>query len=415
MAVVRQHCVTEQPAAEPGTVLCEIDQAEGYVASICFKTGPPALVGVELEWTVHHTGDPTRHLDVAVLRDALGPHAPPTLYPDTAHQPLPGGSVITAEPGGQVEISSPPQASLAALHSAVSGDLHYLVDLLARTGLGLGEYGLDAHRPPRHLLRTPRYDAMARAFDRRGPHGRTMMCSTAALQVCLDAGSADRMTERWSAMHALGPVLLATFATSARQAGRDTGWASARMRSWLGMDPARTGPVGGTGDPALAWARYALAAPVLCVRRPEGSWHAPPGVTFADWIAGALPRPPTVDDLAYHLTTLFPPVRPRGYVEVRYLDAQPPEEWLAPVAVLTALLADEATVDAVLDLCAPAAGRWAESARLGLASPVLARAADVVFDLACRALDRTDLVPAVRGEVTELVGRRLAARKEGAR
>jgi glutamate--cysteine ligase len=397
-------------------VLREVDQAEGYIASICFKTGPPVLVGVELEWTVHHVDDPARPLDIGVLCDALGVHAPPTLRPDTAHQPLPGGSAITAEPGGQVEISSPPSACLAALYATVSQDLGHLTDLLGPAGLRLGEYGLDPHRAPRRLLCTPRYDAMARAFDRQGPYGRVMMCSTAGLQVCLHPGPAGRLAEHWAAMHALGPVLLATFATSARYAGRDTGWACARMRSWLGMDPARTAPVGTTGDPARAWARYALAAPVLCVRRPDRSWHAPPGVTFADWIAGtALPEPPTVGDLDYHLTTLFPPVRPRGYVELRYLDAQPPRDWFVPVAVVTALLHEEATVDAVLDECAPVAGRWIEAARSGLADPALARAAGAVLDLAGAALDRIDLPAEVRADVTQRFGRRLTGREGRAR
>ncbi len=410
MAVIGPQPVTDDAIAEPGTVLHEVDQAAGYVASICFKTGPPTLVGVELEWTVHHRGDPARQLDRDALREALGPYAPHTLDTTSPHLLLPGGSAVTAEPGGQVELSSPPRASLAATHSAIRDDLRHVIDLLGRVGLCLGRYGIDAYRRPRQLLHTPRYDAMARSFDRRGPHGRTMMCSTAGLQVCLDAGTADRVASRWAAMHALGPVLLAAFANAPRHAGRPTGWASARMRSWLGIDPARSGPVPtAPGDPSRHWARYALAAPVLCVRRPSGSWHAPRGMTFADWVNGALPgRPPTVDDLDYHLTTLFPPVRPRGYVELRYLDAQPPAEWLAPVAVLAALLADESIVDSALDRCAPMADRWLTAARAGLADPALARIAAAVLDLACGALDRTDLGPRERAEVAEIVGRRLA-------
>ena len=60
------------------TALCGIDQAEEYIAGICFKTGPPELLGVELEWTVHHTDDPSRPLDPALLARALHPHAPST-------------------------------------------------------------------------------------------------------------------------------------------------------------------------------------------------------------------------------------------------------------------------------------------------------------------------------------------------
>jgi glutamate--cysteine ligase len=248
---------------------------------------------------------------------------------------------------------------------------------------------------------------MERAFDAHSCHGRTMMCSTAGLQICVDAGESHRLADRWTAVHALGPVLLAMFATARRHAGNDTGWASARMRAWLGMDLRRTGPVSQRSDPALAWARYALAAPLLCVRRPGRSWDAPPGVTFADWIAGALPDPPTTDDLDYHLGTLFPPVRPRGYLELRFLDAQPGGEWFAPVAVVAALLDDPHALDAARAACEPVEGRWLDAARLGLADRALAASAARVFDAASEALGRTDLPTTVRTEVMDAVDRRL--------
>ena len=393
-----------------------LDQAEEYVAGICFKTGPPGLVGTELEWTVHHTDDPTRPLDPDLLARALHPHTPSTLDPDTDHLPLPSGDTITVEPGGQVEISTQPHPSLALLHAAVSADLDHLTALLAGAGLRLGEHATDAHRPPRRLLRTPRYDAMAEDFAAHGPHGHTMMCSTAALQVCLDAGPPDRVPARWAALHALGPVLLALFANSPRYAGERTGWASTRMRSWLGMDPARTGPVpNGGADPARDWARYAMSAPVLRVRRDGRSWRCPPGTSFADWIGGAFGDPPTRADLDYHLSTLFPPVRPRGYLEVRYLDQQPPDEWFAPVAVLAALFATESTVDGARELCAPVEGRWLDAARSGLADRELAATAGAVVELAAGALPETGLPQGIRTEVMETVGRRLAGGVEKSR
>lgn len=389
------------------------DEAAYYVAGICFKTGPPRVLGVELEWTVHHREDPTRSVDPDLLARALHPHAPPTLDPRSDHLPLPNGGVLTVEPGGQVEISSPPHASLAALHAATAADIAYLTDLLARAGLGTGDSATDAHRPPRRLLHTPRYDAMAEALTAHGPEGATMMCSTAAVQVSLDAGQPSRVAARWAALHAAGPALLALFANSSVHAGRRTGWASTRMRAWLRMDPARTGPVPVGDDPAADWAQYALRGPVLCVRRGEGRWLRPPAaLSFGDWVGGALGDRPTYADLDYHLTTLFPPVRPRGYVEVRYLDQQPAGEWHAPVAVLSALFVDEASVDAVRDLCAPAEGRWEQAARLGLAQPDIAVAAKAVAELAGGQLSRTGLPQGVCDEVNELVGRRLAGNAE---
>lgn len=408
------------PSAPAGDrVLRTVDEALEHVHAICFKTGPPRRVGVELEWTVHHADDPGRPIDPSTLRTALGNHAPRTLDPQSPQQALPEGDRLTLEPGGQVELSSPPHDSLAQLHAATASDLGYLASRLSHAGLQMGEHGIDPYRPPRRLLRTQRYDAMAASFARHGSGGLTMMCGTAATQVCLDAGEPGQVATRWHALHALGPVLLALFANSSQHAGNDTGWASARMRAWLDTDPARTWPVSGPDpaavgpDPAAAWARYALAAPLLCLRRRHGSWHPPAGMTFVDWIGGAIQPLPTVDDLDYHLGTLFPPVRPRGYLEVRFLDAQPPGEWIAPVAVLASLLADRGTTEAARELTGPVAGAWSTAARRGLADAALRTAAEQVAELACRALDRTDLTQAARDTVAEIVSRRLAGGGEG--
>ncbi|GAB7036638.1 ergothioneine biosynthesis glutamate--cysteine ligase EgtA [Catenuloplanes niger JCM 9533] len=388
--------------------LSAISDAAEHVSGICFKTGPPRRIGVELEWTVHHAAAPSSPLTTADLRHALGPYAPGTLG-NPAPETLPGGGTVTVEPGGQIELSSAPADSLTALHAAVEAGRAALGERLARAGLALGGTGLDPHRPPRRLLHTPRYGAMQRLFDRRGDHGRIMMCSTAGLQVCLDAGRPRDVARRWAAVHEIGPPLLAAFATSRFRAGRDTGWACGRMAVWYGMEPGLTRPVGTGADPAQTWARYALDAPLLCLRRDDGDWTAPPGLTFAGWIRGRLPRPPTVEDLEYHLGTLFPPVRPRGYLEIRYLDAQPGDEWIAPAAILTVLL-DDAVLDRARDLAAPARDRWQEAAREGLACPAIGAAATGLLDLACRNLDRTGLPAHLRDRVADIAGRRLAAR-----
>ncbi|MFI5897103.1 ergothioneine biosynthesis glutamate--cysteine ligase EgtA [Actinoplanes sp. NPDC051513] len=385
------------------------EEVEARIRAICFKTGPPALIGAELEWTVHHTAAPRAPLDRETLRQALGRHTPATLLSGNSPGVLPAGGSLTVEPGGQLEISSAPARSTAALHAAVTADLAHLTTLLDDAGLRLGEHGIDPHRAPRRLLDTPRYAAMERFFDARGRHGRIMMNSTAGLQVCLDAGTDAELPTRWRAVLALGPPLLALFANSARHAGRDTGLASARMAAWWGMDPRLTHPpVGPPGDPAAGWVRYALAAPLICVRRDHGCWDPPPGVTLADWVAGALPDPLTVSDVDYHLSTLFPPVRPRGYLEVRYLDSQPGEEWIAPVAVLTALLGDRASTEAALELALPVAGRWHTAYTSGLADPALRRAASALAELAFDRLD-AGLPASVRTHVIDTVDRRLRA------
>ncbi|RZS43226.1 glutamate--cysteine ligase [Herbihabitans rhizosphaerae] len=385
----------------------ERHDAEAYVASVCFKHGPPKLTGVELEWTVHHTDDPRRPLDADRLAAALGSHAPRTLRPDSPAVPLPGGSPISLEPGGQVEISALPQPTLTELFDVVGADIAHLSNLLADAGLALGSSGTDPHRPPQRVLDTPRYAAMEKAFEPMGDAGITMMCSTAGLQVCVDAGERDQVADRWAAVHALGPVLVALFANSTGLRGTSSDWSSERMRTVLATDPSRTRPGAVTADPAAAWAAHVLDTPLLCLRRDDGCWEAPAGVTFADWTAGALPNPPSVADLDYHLTTLFPPVRPQGYLEVRYIDAQPGPAWMAPVALVAALLSTPSTVDRTLDACAPAVDRWIEAARDGLADPPVAEAARKVVEIGVAELPNTGVSPSLATSLADDVHLRL--------
>ncbi len=402
--------VTPSPLTDPAsTPLGDREQAEGYVAMVCFKHGPPRLHGVELEWTVHHCSNPQRPLTTGLLSSALGEHAPRTVNPQSAHLPLPAGSLVTVEPGGQVEVSPPPTASVADLVTLTARDVATLAGLLDSCGLVLGIHGADPHRPPTRLLKVPRYAAMQSAFDAIGAEGSRMMCSTASIQVCLDAGEPDQVAMRWQAAHALGPTLVALFANSPDLDGRPTGWASSRLRATLGTCPPFTLPPEPSDDPAAQWARMAMEAPVICVRGDGPSWAAPPGLTFSAWInhPGLVGRRPTLEDLDYHLTTLFPPVRPKGYLEIRYLDAQAGSGWVTPVALLTALMARPSTIEKALEVTEPTTGRWFEAAREGLADPVLGDAAGQVAQLGADCLDHLDLTAAQRQQVLDDLGLRL--------
>lgn len=386
-AVAKMGSVAPGSSGPSAQVVRSREEAEAYVASVCFKHGPPRLIGVELEWLLEHRARPRDPLDPELLRTALGPYAPTSLTPDSAALQLPAGSQVTVEPGGQVEIASAPHPDITSLVGAALSDSAFLLDRLAARDLFPHASASDSLRPPRRILRTPRYAAMEAAFDCLGDEGRSMMCSTAAVQPSLDLGERVDLVTRWSALHRLGPVLVAAFTNSPVLHGRRTGWKSSRMAVWLALDPPRTAPPDLTQpDPAAAYARRAMEAGLICLRRSGPSWRAPRGVSFADWLAGALPVPPTTDDLDLHLSTLFPPVRPHGHVEVRYLDAQPGDGWIVPVAVLAALLADPATTDAAMEACLPVADRWTEAARDGLGDPAIARAATRVFDLAVGAL-----------------------------
>ncbi|MGA6167621.1 glutamate-cysteine ligase family protein [Amycolatopsis magusensis] len=406
--------VRDFPSPATGNLAARVvsDRAEGeaYVASVCFKHGPPRLLGVELEYTLHHRDDPSRPLDPGELAAALGPHTPVTLDPGSPATPLPGGSPVSLEPGGQVELSALPSESLADLAGVVDADLAYLTELLARSGLELGATGIDAHRAPRRVLQTPRYAAMERRFAPDGPGGATMMSSTAGLQVCVDTGEAEHLPARWAAVHELGPVLLALFANSRVHAGKDTGSASARWLAVMATERARTFAATASPDPPADWGRRMMDTPVMVVPRRDGPWDAPVRFTFADWIEGrgeaGVFGPPTVADLDYHLTTLFTPVRPQGYLEIRYLDAQPPRGWLDATALLVALLARPSTVDRARELCEPVAGAWEAAASRGLADPAIAAAARAVADLGCAALGETGLAPPVIDRIAAAVQHR---------
>jgi glutamate--cysteine ligase len=406
---VRSMTGDETTQNETTQVLRTQDDAERYVASVCFKHGPPRLVGVELEWLVHHTAEPAAPLDPAVLRAALGPYAPPSLDPRSPARPLPAGGTVTLEPGGQVELASPPLAPFGTLVRTVVADAEVLHERLATHGIAVSPHAADPVRPARRLLDLPRYRAMEHRFDRVGPWGRSGMCSTAAVQVCVDAGEGAGVASRWEAVHALGPVLVGAFANSPVLHGRRTGWKSSRLAAWLALDPQRTAPPPSVrGDPAAAWARRVLDTELLCVRRADGRWDAPPGVTFAAWIRGhpELP-PPTTEDLEYHISTLFPPVRPRGHLEIRYLDAQPGRRWALPAAVLAALLADPAVTDRARQACEPTSGRWVSAARHGLADRVLQRAAVTVFELAVATLPRLDAPSWLVADLAVMLERRV--------
>ena len=223
---------------------------------------------------------------------------------------------------------------------------------------------------------------MQEFFDGRGPWGSSMMCSTASTQVCLDAGEPSDVPLRWHALHSVGPALVALFANSPVVRGRDTGWASNRLRATLGTCPPFSHPLPTDRDPVGSWVERVMAAPVVCVRRARGHWSPTRPMTFAAWVAGRGERPPTYGDLDYHLSTLFPPVRPRGYVEVRYLDTQPPALWHQPLLLLDALLSSRQLTERACELTEHCADRWLTAARRGLDDPDLRRAARDLVDLA---------------------------------
>ncbi|MCF0079849.1 ergothioneine biosynthesis glutamate--cysteine ligase EgtA [Streptomyces lomondensis] len=394
---------------QPRAALSEAD-VEALVRGICFKTGPPRRLGVEVEWLVHE------------LRAPQLPVAPERLEAAyAALRTLPLRSALTVEPGGQLELSSPPAASLTECVRTVSADLDAVRAVLREDALALVGIGQDPWHEPRRFLREPRYDAMEACLDRTGPAGRAMMCTSASVQVCLDAGHEEPgpqgLVRRWWLAHHLGPVLVAAFANSPLAGHRPTGWLSTRQLLWTRIGAGRAGGPPLDADPRGAWAGHVLDSPVMCVRRDGAPWDVPEGLTFREWIRTGVPRPPTREDLDYHVTTLFPPVRPRGHLELRMIDAQPGDDgWIVPLAVTAALFDDPEAAETAYRAVKPLAERtlgmpaphnplWLDAARRGLADAELREVAVTCFTTALDALPRLGAGPEVTDAVTAFLDR----------
>lgn len=352
-------------------VLTSSSSAALHIAGASLEHGPIGRVGLELEAHCFDLHDPRRRPGWSELNDVIATVGP-----------LPGGSAVTVEPGGAVELSGPPGDGPLAAIAALAADREALRSAFAEAGLGLALLGADPLRRPHRVNPGARYQAMERFFtaSRTGRAGAAMMTSTASIQVNLDAGPRDGWAERVRLAHALGPTMIAIAANSPLLAGRFTGWVSSRQRVWSQLDSARCGPIlGASGDdPCTDWARYALKAPVMLVHTPDAvavTEHVP----FADWADGLVllgNRRPTTADLDYHLTTLFPPVRPRRWLEIRYLDSVPDELLPAVVFLMVTLLDDPVAAELAAEAVEPVATAWDLAARIGLADNRLYEAAN---------------------------------------
>ncbi|HEY5156081.1 MAG TPA: glutamate-cysteine ligase family protein, partial [Acidimicrobiales bacterium] len=270
-----------------------------YVAEHVFQpSGDPNGLGVELEWLTSQGGRENR-LSFSAATSLI----------DTL-SPLPRGSRITFEPGGQLELSSDPFPTIDELCDAAEADLAVLDTACEATGVQLIALGADPVRSPERVALAPRYQAMERYFDQQGPAGRTMMCNTAAIQVNIGLGDRPVAADRWVLANRMAPTLLACFANSPFANGQPSGWQSSRLRAWWALDPTRAAPVPLDRDPVDAWSSYALDARVMLIRQAEDRCHpVVEPLRFGEWLTdGHELGFPTLDDLSYHLTTLFPPV-----------------------------------------------------------------------------------------------------------
>lgn len=375
--------VVTSPTADARPLTDSADAAQ-YIAAGSLTDAPLGQVGLEIEAHCFDRSDLHRRPSWSQISTVI--EALPT---------LPGGSAVTVEPGGAVELSGPPFAGVLPAVTAMVADRAVLDTAFAAAGLGLALLGTDPLRPPQRVNPGARYQAMEQFFDASGTGeaGAAMMTSTASIQLNLDAGPRDGWAARVRLAHALGPTMIAIAANSPLRSGQFTGWVSSRQQVWGQLDSARCGPILGVSadDPANEWARYALKAPVMLVRSGDAAVPVLDWVPFAEWADGTIllgGRRPTTADVDYHLTTLFPPVRPRHWLEIRYLDSLPDALWPAVAFTLTTLLDDPVAADLAAETVEPVASAWDTAARVGLADRHLHEAA-----VRCVAI-AADLAPA---------------------
>ena len=372
--------VRSDPARLPPGEFLNAEHAASCIEAHCLRDGPVGQVGLEIEAHCFDVDDPLRRPGWDELSEVIA-----------SVPALPGHSRITVEPGGAVELSGPPADGPSAAITALQADRAVLRAEFGRRGLGLVLLGADPVRPTQRINPGSRYQAMETFFAASGSAeaGAAMMTSTASVQVNLDAGPRADWAQRVRLAHALGPTMIAITANSPMLGGQFTGWKSSRQRVWSQLDSARCGPILGADgdDPASDWARYALRAPVMLVNLPDEGLAVPVTnwVPFADWADGRAVlggRRPTEADLEYHLTTLFPPVRPRRWLEIRYLDSVEVALWPAVVFMLSTLLDDPEAAAIATEATAPVATAWDRAARIGLTDRRLQEAALVCVSAA---------------------------------
>jgi glutamate--cysteine ligase len=259
---------------------------------------------------------------------------------------LPQVGVLFFEPGGQLELSTVPFRSPSELLATATRLIQMLTSSANDVGIQLLEIGLDPVNPVSSVpmrFDVPRYSRMATHFDRVGTAGARMMRQTASCQVSVDIAAQD-FHQCWRAFNALAPVIIATFANSPLAGGSRGGDASTRARIWQQLDPTRTGVFTATDGPA-EYTGFALGAAAFMLgedsaaARPLGEWVRNGAVTKEIWHE--------------HLSTLFPEVRPRGYLEVRACDMVGSDARAALLILLCAVARNAAARGTIMEIVGP--------------------------------------------------------------
>lgn len=314
---------------------------------------------------------------------------------------------ISLEPAGQFELSGAP---LDNLHQTCAETGRHLQQVKAAGDkLGVGFLGLgmwpDKTRAELPIMPKGRYAIMLRHMPRVGSLGLDMMLRTSTIQVNLDYASEADMVKKFRVGLALQPLATALFANSPFTEGKPNGKLSFRSHIWSDTDPARTGMLPFVFEDGFGYERYAdyaLDVPMYFVYR-EGKYIDAAGLSFRDFLKGELSvlpgELPTIDDWNDHLSTAFPEVRLKTFLEMRGADGGPWNRICALPALWVGLLYDNGALDAAWDLVKG----WSLDERQALRDSVPELALDAPLPGGGRLRD-------IAGEVLDIAHAGLAAR-----
>ncbi len=265
-----------------------------------------------------------------------------------------GKASISLEPGGQFELSGAPLETLHETADEIRSHLDEAKTVTRELGLGMLGVGFNPKWKRQDFSWMPkgRYAIMRDYMPKRGTMGHDMMLRTCTVQVNLDFASEADMVRKFRVGLALQPVATALFAASPFVEGKATGFLSYRSHVWTDVDPDRCGILPFVFEDGFGFERYVdylLDMPMYFVFR-DGRYIDASGQSFRDFMAGRLPaRPgetPGMGDWTDHLTTAFPEVRLKRFLEMRGADTGPFAELCALPSFWTGLLYDEAALDA---------------------------------------------------------------------
>ena len=306
-----------------------------------------------------------------------------------------GGAAISLEPGGQFELSGAALSDIHLLEAELAAHLAAAHAVAAPLGIGFLSLGMSPVWTRAQTPRMPksRYRIMSAYMPKVGTRGLDMMYRTATAQANLDYASEADMLAKLRVGVALQPAMTALFANSPFTEGRPNGFLSARSEIWRDTDAARTGMLPfmfEAGAGFEAYADYALDVPMYFVKRGD-VYHDVAGQSFRDLMTGRLPGLPgeraTISDWANHLSTIFPEVRLKRYLEMRGADVGPPERIVAQSALMVGLYYDTIALDGALglirDWSAPERQALRDAApRLGLSAEIRGRSlCDIARDM----------------------------------